>query len=402
VGLIVAGFSGCGDRETGPEQSEESPAIAEQPFAELTGPHQVGVKDLFFVDSDRDETFTSDPDDRRHLLVRVWYPALLLGGEEPARYVPDPAEFPGNETFEGLKHVRTRGYADAEIDRTQAPYPVLLFHPGGGWTRLSDTFWTEQLASHGYVVFAVDHPGFNQSVVFPDGYEFEPDQLGFPEETGDLLADARAFWGHLDDHHFPVWLQDSVAVLDFIEELQSDAMSDFFGSLDNGRIGALGWSFGGATAVQLTTLDERVKVAVDGDGQLFGDVAETGTKAPVLLLHSGEDPSAVGESASEEERALAPLMAQLMAEVESNNRLLVERSPEVWRVSIRDTTHGSFSDLVLADPAASDSAARAHEIIQSLSLAFFDRFLRDLPAPLLDNIEREIPETFDVSRPGAR
>ena len=260
--VLIAALSACQQRATtDPQPGEEpaagaeqasAPAVPEQPFAELTGPHAVGVRDLYLVDEQRGEPFTSDPEDRRRLPIRVWYPATVSDGDTPARYVPDLGEFPGNPTFEGLGHVVTRGFADAQPDRSAESYPVLLFNPGGGWTRLSDTFWTEQLASHGYVVFAVDHSGFNQSVVFPDGSGFEADQHGFPAETGDMLEDARASWRYLDEHHFPLWLADSSAVLDYVEELAAEPGGAFADLMDLSRVGALGWSFGGATAVQLT------------------------------------------------------------------------------------------------------------------------------------------------------
>jgi dienelactone hydrolase len=46
----------------------------------------------------------------------------------------------------------------------------------------------------------------------------------------------------------------------------------FFGRPDLTRIGMLGWSFGGATSLQMSRDDPRVKAAVNYDGDLFGDV----------------------------------------------------------------------------------------------------------------------------------
>ncbi len=410
LALLVAG--GCsrfeeahdGGLVAGSEAGSEAGPIPERPFSELGGPYDVGVRDLFWVDGERDEPFTSDSEDRRRYLVRVWYPARLRPEDSLARYVPDPAEFDDAESFAGLEHVRTRGYADAEPNEAEGPYPVLIFNPGGGWTRLSDTFWTEQLTSHGYVVFALDHPGFNQSVVFPDGYRFAADRLPFPEETGDLLRDAHAAWSHLDEHHFPIWQADSRSLLDRIEEMNADPESPFRALLDLDRIGAFGWSFGGATAVQLSRDDPRVKAAVDGDGQLFGDVARTGTPRPVLLLHSEPDSVPAGDTATGEENRRATAMAELIAEVEANYRSLRAGSPQVWRVSIRGASHGSFSDLALMSPPSPGviDPRRGHEIINALSLAFFDRTLKGAPGILLDRIESDIPEAFEVSRPQRR
>jgi hypothetical protein len=51
----------------------------------------------------------------------------------------------------------------------------------------------------------------------------------------------------------------------------------FYKRLDLSRIGMMGWSFGGATAMQMSRNDPRVKALVDQDGQLFGDVRDKGT-----------------------------------------------------------------------------------------------------------------------------
>jgi hypothetical protein len=135
--------------------------------------------------------------------------------------------------------------------------------------------------------------------------------------------------------------------------------------------------------------------AIDGDGQLFGDVAQTGTPKPVLLLHSQPDPVPPDQQA---------VLDRLMAEVEANFAALRAHSPQVWEVTLRGASHGSFSDLVLASPPAPDrlAAERGHELINALSLAFFDRHLKGSGGDLLDQIEANFPEAMDVSRPEER
>lgn len=50
------------------------------PFPTPDGPFSVGVRSYFWIDPDRDEIFTKDPHDKRHLFVQVWYPALVAPG----------------------------------------------------------------------------------------------------------------------------------------------------------------------------------------------------------------------------------------------------------------------------------------------------------------------------------
>ncbi|HEY7547712.1 MAG TPA: hypothetical protein VID27_22635, partial [Blastocatellia bacterium] len=58
---------------------------ATEPFSPPTGPFAVGTHEYLWIDQNRDEPFTKDTADRRHLLARVWYPAEATPGKETAR-----------------------------------------------------------------------------------------------------------------------------------------------------------------------------------------------------------------------------------------------------------------------------------------------------------------------------
>src|SRR5690606_24512738 len=92
-------------------------AAEEQQFAPLPGPYQVGTADFFWVDKDRPETATLAPDDYRHLLVKVWYPAAPAKDAELAPYLPDLAEFEPatKELFRIAEGLKSRSFAGAPI-----------------------------------------------------------------------------------------------------------------------------------------------------------------------------------------------------------------------------------------------------------------------------------------------
>ena len=50
------------------------------------GMYAVGTATLEFVDDQRDEEYTDDPNDRRRLMLRVWYPTDSNAGSRTARY----------------------------------------------------------------------------------------------------------------------------------------------------------------------------------------------------------------------------------------------------------------------------------------------------------------------------
>ena len=354
-------------------QTSGRPPVPAEPFASPGGPYSVGTREYHWIDQARPEIWTKDASDRRHVLVRVWYPApAAAAGTEKAAWILNLDEYKSSPEFKQVAHVKTNSVLDAPV--LDGSWPVLIYNHGGGWTRWSATFTTEMLASHGYVVFAIDHAGFNKTTDFPDGYKFAIDTLGPPKQTGNMMADAPNFFAWLGDHTFPVWVADSRFVLDQAEGL-GKAAGPFKDKLDFTKVGALGWSFGGATAVELTYADPRVKVGVDQDGQLFGGVVEKGSTRPVMLMHNTDDPTA---SVPDSVKAA---MAKLVEETRAISRRTKEKSTGPWaEVWIERTNHGHFSDLTFVyrpDTTKLLSAQRAHEIINAYTLAFFERHLRE-------------------------
>lgn len=381
------------------DAAEAPPEIPERPFAPPTGPHAIGMTEFRWTDESRPERFTRDPDDLRSVAVRVWYPTDEDGGGEGgAMYVQDMAEFGDGQDFVPVTHVRTNAIQDAAP--ASGPFPVLVYNHGGGWTRFTSTFTTEELASHGYVVASVGHNGFNKTQFLPDGSSVVADSLNFPEPTGDLYNDAMASWGFLDEHAFPEWVADAGFVIDQLEALNAgDGL--LAGRLDLDRIGMYGWSFGGATSIEMSAVEERVKAAIDHDGQLFGSAPSAGTTRPFMLMHGDvaadtppfEDPDSIA--------AYNDAIDRLMAEVRDTDARLKSASTGGWYdVTIAGTNHGSFSDLVLFIPGASPNIepARGYEIINALTVAFFDRYLKGAEAPLLDDPGAVYPEVEWTAR----
>ena len=367
-----------------------APEIPERPFPAPTGPHAIGMSEFLWTDESRPETFTRDPEDLRSVAVRVWYPTDDPG-EPGAMYVADMAEFGDGQDFVPVTHVRTNAIQDAAP--APGPSPVLVYHHGGSWTRFTSTFTTEELASHGYVVVSVGHNGFNKTQFLPGGASVAPDTLTFPEPSGDLLDDALAGWDFLDEHHFTAWVADAVFVLDQLEALNGSG--HFAGRLDLDRIGMYGWSFGGATSIEMSAIDERVKAAIDHDGQLFGSAPRVGTDKPFMLMHNTELREAPTSDDPEVAEANARAMEQLMGAVDSTSAAMRTASTGDWYdVSISGTNHGSFSDLVLFLPGSSPGIepARGHEIINALTVAFFDRYLKGAETQLLDDPGAVFPE----------
>jgi len=379
----------------GNAQMGQGVVIPDTPFTKPTGPYGVGTRDYYWVDATRPELFTKDSSDKRHVAVQIWYPADVSLGATPARYVRNPDEFTNPAEFKPVLHVVTNSVLDAPVAKAEGKYPVLLYNHGGGWNRFSATFSVEQLASHGYIVVSVEHPGFSKISTFPDGYRFAGDTLLF-KPTGKMKDDAAASWAWLGDVVFIAWMKDATFALDKIEELNRDAASPFAGRLDLDRIGALGWSFGGAAAIELSRSDRRIKAAVDHDGQLFGAVRDIGTGRPFMLLHNTSHPLA---GVKPEDVAV---MKEAVDQVRGWDRTVKEKSTNDWYdIEIAGTNHGSFSDLMLFFRSAPNQIdpRRAHEIINAYTISFFDQYLRGKPSPLLAAPSPAFPEVKFARKP---
>jgi dienelactone hydrolase len=370
------------------QDSQQSTAAKQGVFPKPNGPYAVGTHEYLWMDEKREEPFTKDPSDRRHLLARVWYPADPVPGKETAFYVLDVNEYPEKSIYRKGGNIKTNAVTDAPLAKGGGPFPVLVYQPGGGTARFIATFEAEPLASRGYVVIAADHPGFSDTVLFPDGYRFLADTMLAPKETGRFRDDVLNSWGWLEKEIFPTWLADASYTLDKIVELNKTPGQLLYKKLDLKRIGMMGWSFGGAAAVEMSKDDPRVKAVVDQDGQLFGDVWEKGTSRPLMLMHHGNKDQAPKPEDN-------PVMEELIKMTEDRDRSLLERSTSEWYdLTIAKTQHGHFSDFLLffpKNPAELDPY-RAHEIIIAYTLAFFDKYLLGKESDLLRAPSAQYPE----------
>jgi dienelactone hydrolase len=255
----------------------------------LTGRYPVGALPLHLVDPSR-----PDPWDAalgaRELMVTVFHPARD-GSGTPLPYMTPAAA----ASFGFLAPLLHPGLPAAGVDwagtvthaRVGAPprpgrRPVLLYSPGGGDPRTLGTSLAADLASHGFVVVAVDHPGDASEVELPGG------RLRSTVFRGDPRADL-ATWRTMTGAR--------VADLRFVAGALPAALpADLARTLDPRRIGVYGHSAGGTAAASLLAADRRVAAAVNLEGYLDDPagaplpVAERGARRPLALVTTGAFP----------------------------------------------------------------------------------------------------------------
>lgn len=376
-----------------------------------TGGFQVGTSYLFLEDSTRLDTFSEDPEDYRWISIRVWYPASPPPDATPAPYGDD--EFNRLMVEEGmfdstyLDEVALRpsaSFRDVPFASQGAPWPILIFSSSGVMT--ANVFLSEELASHGYVVFAVGHPYWCEFYFDGEGELFFLDKSNrhytamWEEEDATSTIDTKAQITRSTDVEekmalfrelnrlmptevadLALWSGDVEFLIDRLVELNTSE-GLYRDRLDTDRIGVLGYSKGGANAGQLSATSNRVRAGVNLGGFMFGGVVGHDLEKPFMILDHVEPWC----------RECPPI-----------NLCFFQRSrADAYVLQIDGANHATFTDLpllrahIVPDGIVSElDGKRSASIINSYLLAFFDTYVKGLPrASILD----ELPSRFDEVR----
>ncbi len=182
------------------------------------GPYSVGVIETTIAVSVEPGGETASA---RVLPTEIWYPA------EPGQPDRDDAPHPF-----GMHHRATQAAAPL-----RSPCPLVAFSHGNSGLRQQSTFLTTHLASWGITVVAPDHVGntFSEMIALPDDEARRTTHRRMRTlRPNDLQASIRAL---LDDGH----------------------VADALPPLDEKKLGLLGHSFGGWTALKVPALESRVR-----------------------------------------------------------------------------------------------------------------------------------------------
>ncbi len=350
---------------------------------EPTGLYAIGTTTYHMIDGDREEIFGDNPGGDRELMLQVWYPAEPGSSTTQAPYFDQldvaasvlaerlglPSFFMGH-----LDLVDTHAMIDATPIGENASYPLLLFSHGLSGLRMQNTAQFEELASHGYIVASVDHTYDSVITIMPDGRAImHHSQTVMPEGVSSVL------WGR---RLVGVRAQDLTTTLAFLENQNRDPDSLLHDRIDMNRVGGMGHSTGGATAIEFCTHSSYCQAVLVQDGWLESLSEETLSQPlsqPSMFLSTNE---------------------WLSSKNQSIGKIFIDGQEQAsYEVTIDEMSHYNFTDIPLLTPLAAQiglggkiNGARGIRILNDYNLAFFDRYLKDSNSPILEEIAERYTE----------
>ena len=259
-------------------------------------------------------------------------------------------------------------------------FPLVIFSHGALGIRSSNVSMYRELASHGYVVGALDHP-YQAFWARDDKGKLTFINLGYllDLQREDATADK-----HQSFEFYQQWMKirmgDMNLVLDTIFETVNNDEVGVYSLMDTTNIGVMGHSLGGAAALGIGRQRDDVRavvaleapfmydiVGVENDEFVFIDAVYP---TPVLNIYSDDS----WENLSE------------WSQYARNSALLSDSGATAYNVHISGAGHLALTDLALSSPIlvrlldrtpTTRDSTEVLRLINGMSLKFFDHFLKN-------------------------
>lgn len=364
------------------------------------GDYSVGTRTFHWIDRDRNEEFTVNPSDKRELMVQIWYPAAhQTGGKTSSVFPKEKSAFDQyiqayasqlripSMFLDYWKFYKSNSYEDLTILPAKKAYPIIIISHGEGTGRILHTSQAEYLASHGYLVAAIDHTYSTIATAFPDGKVtgIAPEAMA---NEKDIYSSGKRMG--------KVWDEDINYVISKLEQLNSGKENaEFKGMLDMDHIGLIGHSFGGATAFHAVQFNPKIKAGVNMDGTLY-DLSLPKDKIKPFMFLRAEDFNTWTTRYREGSITDTNLKQMITSELQVMKRVLRSGGHVMY---IEGTAHYNFTDfqlysklIKLTGMTGNIEGSRSAKIINEYVLDFMDQQMKGEGGDLVSRPNKSYPE----------
>ncbi len=365
-----------------------------------SGSYGIGRVSYELTDPSRPEPLSSSPNARRKMMAYVWYPIdrRTAQGKAAAPYLPDfdevksrlragdiadmfrPAVYGGTASLP-----KTDVVENAVMPTGGRKFPLLLFAHGWGNPAFLYTAELEDIVSHGYVIAAIDHPYDTTFTRFPDGDVTLFAQERFNRETAKQPHGLSTY----SKERVEVMANDNqYALTQLLKYADTRSFgAPFYARIDSAKIGAFGHSIGGLTAARTCQIDRRVKACMDQDSTdyrgspfIVSGLEQTEVQPFFLFVVSSADVWSP--------RALNPIMKQQQQNQTDQMAAIAGGSYRLMLFDLPGFIHRSFTDqTLLAAGLNHDESMHNFRIVETYTLAFFDKYLKGKTKTVLDRGE---------------
>ena len=297
-------------------------ALPRPVLPEWQGPYRVGTSS-FELPAEGDAP---------RLVVQAWYPTDATGMS--SRWLADEGLVP-KFPFQRMAKAMVPIGVDAPLLATPQRLPVIFYEHSWTGHRAENLAQVSDLASRGFVVIAVDHPGQASRIRYADGSIVTSELPGIPDFS--TRAKVEEFLA-LGEKCFAARDRNLERV---VRALNGGAAANLTGRLDFARMGVFGFSFGGSHALRLCATNPLFRAGANEDGLCFPGEPPRG---PFLFFDS-ELPAWLGSAAEPGETAEQTLIRQAEARLQA-----ALRGPARKRVVMDGVYHVGFSDAIFRSP----------------------------------------------------
>lgn len=340
-----------------------------KPLPEPTGNYKLGIETVELGDKSNNT-----------ILMHMIYPAQITD-EKPIGYLGTKFAIL-RDLFAQQNHIpqwlmklmlpqpTTHLYEYAPLAHVQEKYPVILFSHGLlGTPSLTYLSLLEELASHGYIVCAIDHPGFYA----PESLKISEQFMRMtPQEQKDFQTSA-----------IEIYKNNNALVLNYLEQINQDARGRFYHKLDLDRLAIMGHSAGGTAAIEFCRSDKRCKAAINLDGWYDHIIKPEPLDVPLLVMF-GEKSIEISEP-TQDYLMRKQLTREQYYEREKTiaaHRAALCGSPLCTYIVIDGATHADFGDDILFKwPLRPWHAADSYKTLKKINatiIEFVDKSLKNI------------------------